>query len=119
MISTDILNKHELNDKIHEYQKNLLTTVLDEVKILKDKFSLLQPGNGSFGDEYWFIILIKVQDYLSIDYEENNLAINQLEGILRYIQWFNSMWPPRKDKKGNYKLPKRVNPPEISLFNNF
>ena len=115
MISTDILNKSELNNKIYEYQKNLLTIVLDEVKILEDKFFLLQPGNGSFGDEYWFIILIKVQDYLSIDYEENNLAINQLEGILRYIQWFNSMWPPRKDKKGNYKLPKKCQPPEISL----
>ncbi len=114
MVSTNVLN-----NELYEYKKKLLTIVLNEINIIENKFSLLQPGNGAFGDEYWYIILRKVQDYLSIDYRENNFAINQLEGILRYIKWFNSMWPPRKDKKGNYELPKKAQPPEISLFNNF
>ena len=115
MISTNILNKHELNNRLYEYKKKLLTIVIEELKILREKFSLLLPGNNSDGDEYWYIILSKIEHYLSINYEENNFTFNQLEGILKYIEWFNSMWPPCKNKKGNYKLPKKYQPPEILL----
>lgn len=115
MISTNILNKHEVNNRLYEYKKKLLTIVIEELKILREKFSLLLPGDNSDGDEYWYIILSKIEDYLSFNYEENNFTFNQLEGILKYIEWFNSIWPPCKNKKGNYKLPKKCQPPEILL----
>ena len=33
MISTNILNKHELNNRLYEYKKKLLTIVIEELKI--------------------------------------------------------------------------------------
>ena len=91
----------------------LLIIINQKLTKLEDKFTLLKPHSGSRGDEYWYIILKKVQQYLSIDYKEDNLTINQLECILNYIQWFKSQWPLRINKKGNYILPKQYQPPEI------
>ena len=39
MTSINILNKHELNNRVYEYKKKLLTIVSKELKILNDKFT--------------------------------------------------------------------------------
>ena len=59
-----------------------------------------------------------MQDYLYFNYNEQNehISIEQLEGILKYIKWFKSVWPPKTNTRHNYILPKFENPPEVQLL---
>ena len=59
-----------------------------------------------------------MQDYLYFDYNDHtkHISIEQLEGILKYIKWFELIWPPKTNKRHNYILPKYENPPEVELL---
>jgi hypothetical protein len=75
------------------------------------KFTLICPGDASKGDEFWFITLSNMKEYLR-EYENNSK-----DKVLykRYIDWFISEWPPKINKKGNYRLSIYIPPPEVIL----
>lgn len=109
------LEQKDLINQIYKI-KHSLPIIKTILKKLEEKFNIMKVGDVSRGDEYWYIILKKVIDYLSIDYKkQENITNDQLAGILIYIQWFNSQFPLRINKKGNYILPIVYQPPEIIL----
>ena len=117
MILTNNYNTitNSLINKIYKFKYNILFIILHNIKELNKKFNLLNPIDASKGDEYWYIILQKVKDYLSINYEISKFSINDLNGIIIYLEWFKLNWPPKINKKGNYILPKQYQPPEILI----
>ena len=105
---TSILNE------IYRYKNILEKIVLTLLEEFNNKFILLKPGDCSINDEYLYLVLIKIKEYLLYDYSKIN-SIEKICSIKNYLSWFNSILPLRKNKKGNYKLPKQNYPPEISL----
>ncbi len=75
------------------------------------KFVLMDSGDASKGDEFWYLVLSNMCKYLK-EYQ-NNSEYKVL--YKRYIDWFISEWPPVINKKGNYKLSKYIPPPEVIL----
>ena len=111
--------KKEKLDIIYHIQDNKLRAIVSKgLKQLEEKFDSLINENSSSGDEFWYLILRKMQDYLYFDYNEQieHITMEQLEGISKYIKWFESMWPPKTNKKHNYILPKYGNPPEVQIL---
>lgn len=100
-----------------ESQNNKLSPLIKiSLKLLEDKFALLPPGDGSTNDEFWYLILRNIYDYLHFNYQEriNEITIEQLWGILKYINWFILSWPPKTRRK-IYLLPDTLPPEEIIL----
>ena len=117
LLKENYKTKREKMDLIYNIQDNiqdnkLIAIVSSELKQLEEKFSLLINKNSSQGDEFWYLILRKIQDYLYFDYNDHieHISIEQLKGILKYIKWFELVWPPKINKKHNYILPKYGNP---------
>jgi len=75
------------------------------------KFTQMDSAKASTSDEFWYLVLSTTKEYLR-EYEKNSK-----HKILykRYIDWFISEWPPKKNKKGNYMLSKYIPPPEVIL----
>jgi len=73
------------------------------------KFILMEPGASSKGDEFWYLILSNMKEYLK-EYSNNS---NYKQLYKNYIDWFISEWPPRINKKGNYMLSQYFPPPEV------
>jgi hypothetical protein len=73
------------------------------------KFIFIDPGASSKGDEFWYLVLSNMKEYLK-EYS-NNSKYKPL--YRRYIDWFISEWPPRINKKGNYMLSQYIPPPEV------
>jgi len=73
------------------------------------KFSTMKPGDASKGDEFWYQVLSNVKEYLK-EYQ-NNSSYKQL--YKRYIDWFITEWPPKMNRRGDYKLSLYIPPPEV------
>jgi len=86
----------------------IVDTALNDLCI---KFILMQHSDISKGDEFWYQVLSNMKNYLR-EYQNNN-EYNQL--YKRYIDWFISEWPPKLNKRGDYKLSQYIPPPEIVL----
>ena len=86
----------------------IVDTALSDLCI---KFILMDSIDASKGDEFWYIVLSNMRKYLS-EYQ-NNSRYKQL--YKRYIDWFISEWPPKMNRKGDYKLSQYIPPPEIVL----
>ena len=86
----------------------IVDTALNDLSI---KFILMNPGEASKGDEFWYNVLSNMKEYLR-EYQYNN---RHKPAYKRYIDWFISEWPPKINKRGNYKLSQYIPPPEIVL----
>ena len=87
----------------------LSTEINKELNILKTKLSLLSINQLLKGEEFWYLTLTNMKHYLDMyNYDESNR-----EAYDKYIKWFISEWPPKKDKAQNYKFPRKNPPPEI------
>jgi hypothetical protein len=84
----------------------IVDTALNDLCI---KFILMDAGDGSKGDEFWYLVLSNVRAYLR-EYQ-NNSKYKVL--YKKYIDWFISEWPPQMNKKGEYKLSQYIPPPEV------
>jgi len=84
----------------------IVDTALNDLCI---KFILMDAGDTSKGDEFWYLVLSNVRAYLK-EYQNNN---EYKVLYKRYIDWFISEWPPKMNKKGNYMLSQYIPPPEV------
>jgi hypothetical protein len=99
-----------------EIQK-LFTIIKKPMLQLEYKFTRMLPGENEGADEYWLLILKKIERYL-FEYEltkcyYNNLFISRLKYIENFIDWFNLEWPARRNKRHIYKYPKYLQPLEV------
>ena len=84
----------------------IVDTALNDLCI---KFILMNPVEASKGDDFWYQVLSNMKKYLR-EYQDNN---RHKPAYKRYIDWFISEWPPKINKKGDYKLSQYFPPPEV------
>jgi hypothetical protein len=86
----------------------IVDTALNDLCI---KFIQMNSGEASTGDEFWYQVLSNMRKYLR-EYQNNN---RHKPAYRKYIDWFISEWPPKINKRGDYKLSQYIPPPEIVL----